>query len=147
VGELAGRNVVNYAKNLDRHELLAAVWAAEFARAIGGPMQSELAKSAVVQRGLAEHAAASADRAVAALRLLLDVQFRRASYDDLDDCYMPWGEFVDCCRSNAFTDDDGHGELATDDHHVSNIRVYPSEAIGDGYVRPDWATHVVWYNK
>jgi hypothetical protein len=125
-------------------EVEKAVWAAEFTRALHG----ERAQSAAIQRRLAESAAESADRAVDALRLRVDVEFRLAHKDDLDDCYMAWADFVDACRAGGFTDDDGHGELATDDRHVSNIRIYPNEAIrGDNYSRPDWATHVIWYNK
>lgn len=62
------------------------------------------------------------------------------------DCYMTWAEFVGTCYG-GLTDDDGHGELATDDDQISNVRVYPSDALSKHYDRPDWATHVCWYNK
>lgn len=65
-----------------------------------------------------------------------------ANPDDL----MTWEEFMDCVESGFFIDYDGHGELATSDS-VSDVRVYPSEAGRPDYKRPDWATHVVWYNR
>ena len=139
---------MNYAKELDRRELVLAVWAAEFTRALNGVAPHDATPhDATILRRLAESAAKSADRAVEALRLLVDVKFRLAEPDELESCYMPWEEFVSCCETNALTDDDGHGELATTDHHVSNVRIHPRDAINEGYVRPDWATHVCWYNK
>lgn len=137
---------INYAKELDRRELVLAVWAAEFTRALGGKTFATSHDAFLLSR-LAEDAAKSADRAVEALRLLIDVQFRLADPDELESCYMPWEEFVSCCETNTLTDDDGHGELATKDHHVSNVRIFPGDAIDKNYVRPDWATHVCWYNK
>jgi len=135
--------VINYAKELNRRELVLAVWAAEFTRALSGVAPHD----APILRRLAENAAKSADRAVEALRLLIDVKFRLAEPDELESCYMPWKEFVSCCETNAFTSDDGFGELATTDHHVSDVRVHPRDALDESYVRPDWATHVCWYNK
>lgn len=136
---------MSLAKQLDRKELVLAVWAAEFTRALGSPYAE--AHDAAILRSRAEDAARSADRAVEALRLLVDVEFRLASTDELRDCYMTWEEFVYGCESTALTDYDGFGELATADHHVSNVRVDPSDALDESYVRPDWATHVAWYNK
>ncbi len=134
------------APQLDRRDLIHAVWAAEFTRALGGTQQAELAKSAAILRLMAARAANSADRAVEALRLYVDVEFELASYDELE-CYVPWDEFVASSRSGTIVDDDGHGELATDDHHVANVRVLPSDALDPSYVRPDWATHVIWYKS
>lgn len=138
---------MKYAKEFDRKDLVLAVWAAEFTRALGGKTFATSRDGALLSR-LAENAAQSADRAVEALRLLIDVEFQLIPTKEMvNGCYMPWEEFVACCESNAFTNDDGFGELATTDHHVSNIRVYPSDALDKNYVRPDWATHVNWYNK
>lgn len=140
-------------KQFDRHELVLAVWAAEFTRALGSvpvmgdPQASGFRTTAPILRLLAKRAADSADRMVEALRLLTEVDFRIASYDELDDQYMTWEKFVACCQSGSLTDYDGHGELATDDHHVSNVRVGPGDVLREGYVRPDWATHVCWYNR
>lgn len=128
-------------KEFDRQNLILSVWSAEFARSLGGIAS---AGSPVLLRLLAERAAASADRAVEAIRLLLDVEFRLASHDELERCYMPWEKFVDACRNVTVMD--GYGELATDDY-VSNIRVYPVVVVDPGYVRPSWATHVCWYSK
>jgi hypothetical protein len=67
---------VNYAKQLDRRELVLAVWSAEFTRTLGGlgglGGHSELVDHAVHLRRCAERAAASADRAVEALRFLVE---------------------------------------------------------------------------
>ena len=132
-------------KELDRQSLILAVWSAEFTRALDGTANA--VGSPVVLRNLAERAAESADRAIEAIRILLDVEFRLASYDELERCYMPWEKFVDACRNNLLTGEDGYGELATDDYYVSNIRVYPVVAVDPNHVRPRWATHVLWYNK
>jgi hypothetical protein len=139
---------VSYAKQLTP-ELMLVVWSAEFVRALNGAQS----KSGVAQQHFAEQAAERADRAVEALRLLVDVKFRRAEDDDLG--RMTWDNFVGCCRSGELTDDDGHGELATvsrdlegrEQLHVSNVSVYPGDAIDKSYAAPDWATHVVWYSK
>jgi hypothetical protein len=144
---------VNYAKHLNRHELVLAVWAAEFTRSLGSvpvmenPQTASFPTTAPILRLLAQRAASSADRMVEALRLLIDVEFRLASYDELDDCYLTWDKFIACCQGGALTDAHGHGELATEDHHVSNVRIVPSEALSESYVRPDWATHVRWYDR
>jgi hypothetical protein len=139
---------VNYAKELDRRDLILAIWAAEFTRTIGGlgglGGRSPLVNDVMHLRRCAELAAASADRAVEALRLLVDVEFTPP--DANDDCHLTWDDFITSCRATAFTDDDGHGALATADR-VSNIRVCPSDAMSERFVRPDWATHVYWYNK
>jgi len=138
--------VKNFAKQLDRRALLTSVWAAEFTRTLGGNAQSD-ALSPVIQRHLAEVAAESADRAVEVLRLLFEVEFRLASGDELNDRFMTWEKFIACCHGGALTDDHGHGELATDDHHISNVRIHPGNALHHSYIRPDWATHVRWYDN
>lgn len=65
-----------------------------------------------------------------------------ADPDDL----MTWQEFMDAVEGGFFIDYDGYGELATADS-VSDVRVYPSEAGHPSYRRPEWATHVCWYNR
>lgn len=136
---------MKYAKELDRRDLVLAVWAAEFTRSLGG---APLSRDVTLLRRCTEQAAESADRAVEALRLLIDVEFQLIPAKEIaNGCYMPWAKFVACCESNGITDDDGFGELATTDHHVSNLRVHPRDALDKNYVRPDWATHINWYNK
>lgn len=66
--------------------------------------------------------------------------------EDGGDCHMTWEEFRLACLNNAFTDYDGIGDLATASE-VSDISVYPSEVVMEGYEKPKWATHIVWYNK
>jgi len=139
------RMAVSYAKELDRKELVLAVWAAEFARHMNGG--AEAIVEGPILRLMTENAAKSADRLVEALRLLIEVKFSPITENERNDCYMTWEAFVATCESGGFIDDDGFGELATADHHVSNVRVHPSGALDQSYTRPDWATHVCWYNK
>lgn len=61
-----------------------------------------------------------------------------------DDEVMTMKEFIDDIKSHNLIDYDGHGYFAKEDN-VSNIKVIPSDYLFKGF--PDWATHVVWYNK
>ena len=135
----------DFLKQSDRREILIAIWSAEFVRHLDG--KAELAESPVVLQRLAARAANCADRTIDALRLLVEVEFRFLSGAEIDRHSMTWGGFVAGCRGNTLRDSDGYGELATADHHVSNLRIEPSGTFGARYVRPDWATHVCWYNK
>jgi hypothetical protein len=63
------------AKQLDRRELVLAVWSAEFARALDKTTLSAT-HDVPLQRRLAEEAAKSADLAVEALRLLVDDEYK-----------------------------------------------------------------------
>jgi hypothetical protein len=134
----------DFSKHLDRRDLLTAIWAAEFVRHLDG--KAELAESPVVLQRNAERAADCADRTVDALRMLFEVEFRPLTPRELERCYMTWEEFVASCQGNTLRNEDGFGKLATADHHVSNLRVDPSGTFG-AHFRPDWATHVCWYNK
>lgn len=58
--------------------------------------------------------------------------------------HMTWDDFVRCARGGGISDDDGCANLATETH-VSTIDV--SCCNTDSFKRPEWATHVVWYNK
>lgn len=82
-------------------------------------------------------------------------KLRFESHDPECGDLMTWKEFVDGVRTLSITDDDGHGEFATE-HDCSTISVTPGELdeMLDGapdafYPDPPfrWATHVVWYNK
>ena len=53
-------------------------------------------------------------------------------------------EFIENCKARAFIDYDGNGCLASKDK-MSNVRISPSQ-IGTFYW-PEWATHVVWFNR
>lgn len=57
---------------------------------------------------------------------------------------MPLQEFIECVEWGGFIDYDGWGYLATETGK-SDIVIYPSEV--EGYVLPEWCTHVLWYNK
>lgn len=59
--------------------------------------------------------------------------------------HMPWATFVDYCGAGTFVDSDGFAELAMAEA-VSEVSVSP-DMIRAGYIPPDWATHVVWYNR
>lgn len=67
-------------------------------------------------------------------------------FPDDDDYFMTWKEFVESCYAGHFVDSDGYGELATIDHQVSDVRIDPSDA-RDGFLKPEWCTHVCWYNR
>jgi hypothetical protein len=62
---------------------------------------------------------------------------------DKNDAHMTWSEFVGGVISGGLTDDDGHGVYATATHR-SKITVVPSQV---NLKRPEWATHVLWFNK
>jgi len=88
------------------------------------------------------------------VRWLKDEPLRKtvkfADIDPEDGCLMTRDEFVLGVGSNAFTDDDGFGELATE-NQVSDEEIHPSWLVRpegeSGFNWPDWATHVLWYNK
>lgn len=61
-----------------------------------------------------------------------------------DDEHMTRAEFLAATECNALTDYDGYGHLATATT-VSRIVIEASQA--HFYRWPEWATHVVWYNK
>lgn len=86
----------------------------------------------------------------AVITRLVALGFEFAKFEKIDAdeelCLMTWDDFVQSCQSNAFIDDDGFGELATATH-VSDVSVSPSQAVCSDYNRPQWATHVSWYNK
>lgn len=60
--------------------------------------------------------------------------------------HMTWETFVECVECGGFTDDDGSGDLATETQ-IGNQGISPSDIRRPDFVRPKWATHVVWYNK
>jgi hypothetical protein len=53
-------------------------------------------------------------------------------------------DFLQYADGGDFSDDDGCADLATATH-VSNISVSCCGA--KDFKKPEWATHVVWYNK
>ena len=58
--------------------------------------------------------------------------------------HMTLQEWKEACDCGGFIDYDGHGDFATVDK-CSNFQISPSER---NLVKiPEWATHVVWYNK
>ena len=58
--------------------------------------------------------------------------------------HMTWQAFLECVESKVFLDYDGHGDLATATQ-CSNRTISPSQV--KDFKKPDWCTHVVWYNK
>lgn len=61
-------------------------------------------------------------------------------YGDL----MPLEKYLEHVRLRLFIDYDGFADLATETT-CSNWSISPSNSLG--YNFPEWATHVVWYNK
>ena len=58
--------------------------------------------------------------------------------------HMTRDEWLGAVKFGGFIDYDGYGELATI-NQVSNIMIVPSKA--KSYKFPEWATHIVWYNR
>ncbi len=61
------------------------------------------------------------------------------------DC-MTMAKWIVCVRSGGFIDYDGFGELASE-NQVSDLQVSPSDITALKLPMPDWATHVIWYNR
>lgn len=59
---------------------------------------------------------------------------------------MTLEHWVECVNSGGFIDYDGHGYLS-DGTRQSNIIVQPSDVTKKKMQFPDWATHVIWFNK
>lgn len=69
----------------------------------------------------------------------------------VDDPHLPvysLEEFGECVENGEYVDDDGFGEWAIqrgDKIYTSGVVICPSEFhFGE---QPEWATHVVWYNR
>lgn len=54
--------------------------------------------------------------------------------------------WLECVKCTGFIDYDGFGDLS-DGKMVSNIEVKPSDVTKRNMKFPEWATHVVWYNR
>lgn len=64
-----------------------------------------------------------------------------------DGHHMVLEAFLDQVARGILTNEDGFGYWANADN-VSNWKIWPSEVIHQDRGKfPDWATHVVWYNK
>lgn len=61
-----------------------------------------------------------------------------------DGQHMSWEEFEQDVKHGGLIDYDGFAELATATQ-TSNKIIKPSDV--EGLQRPEWATHVVWYNR
>lgn len=59
--------------------------------------------------------------------------------------HMTMARFVLHVESGCFVDSDGFGQLATATGESPEY-VLPSH-VKDGLKPPEWATHVVWYNR
>jgi len=71
---------------------------------------------------------------------------KQASNGDL----MTIEEFVEACQAGGFIDYDGMGDWATATHVVySDITnwIKPSKILSGEQFAPEWATHVLWYNR
>ena len=54
--------------------------------------------------------------------------------------------WLEAVNLGMFIDYDGFGYYATEKEE-SSIMVIPSDVISSSFKSPDWATHVVWYNR
>jgi hypothetical protein len=55
-------------------------------------------------------------------------------------------KFQSACKNGLFIDYDGDGHYATETGMDRTHRVCPSKVLA-GEVAPEWATHVVWFNR
>lgn len=58
--------------------------------------------------------------------------------------YYTIEEFIENCKDDTFTDDEGYGYYATETGK-SDIKIYPSDVI-DNKIRTDFS-HVIWFPK
>ena len=59
-------------------------------------------------------------------------------------------DFIACCLEGGFIDYDGMGNWATATHvddRGFEKWIYPSQITNGTITPPDWATHVLWYNR
>lgn len=77
-----------------------------------------------------------------------EIEERESELRELPDYgdHMTMEQFKSYVESCMFIDYDGSGNLATGDK-CSGISIMPSYFAVEGYEIPEWATHVVWYNK
>ena len=65
-------------------------------------------------------------------------------YGDL----IPLSRFISLCKSGALIGFDGDGEFATADGMPRERNwVFPSTVRREGFKAPEWATHVLWFNR
>jgi hypothetical protein len=61
--------------------------------------------------------------------------------------HMPWANFVAQVMQGSIDDYDGYGHLATAACR-STVVIHPSDLRAPhGYSKPEWATHVVWFDR
>lgn len=66
-------------------------------------------------------------------------------FDELDKkCKMSIGEFRGGVTYNCYNEHDGHGYYANM-NEKSNVLIDFNDILNGK--QPDWATHVIWYNK
>lgn len=86
-----------------------------------------------------------------ATRRQAEIQLKLNKLDDIGsferECLMTISEFKGCVESGALIDFDGFGNWATEEKFESGFDVKPSTFKNSGFSHPDWATHVVWFNK
>jgi len=69
---------------------------------------------------------------------------------DEDDHVMTREEFIGCVECGDFIDYDGFGEFATETEKLDlgqDAWLWPSMLDNPKFKWPEWATHVVWYNR
>jgi len=59
---------------------------------------------------------------------------------------MVIGEWLEAVHKLDLVDYDGYGYWSTEEEK-SNVLVRPSDITARKAVPPEWATHVIWYNK
>jgi len=58
--------------------------------------------------------------------------------------YFTW---VASVKSGCLINYDGFGHWANKEVYEDSITVYPSQFTQGALLKPEWATHIVWYNR
>lgn len=76
--------------------------------------------------------------------MISDVKFKSLQSYEIEDL-IEISEWLADVDNELFIDYDGWGDYVKGDQ-VSNVDAHPSDAI-DRINVPEWATHVLWYNR
>ncbi len=85
-----------------------------------------------------ENKIAEAEKRIAFLKAKRGPELTPLDEDEADECLMTAETFIQEEKDGCLTCDDGSGVWATATHKSD---------ISTGLPRPEWATHVVWYNR
>ena len=78
-------------------------------------------------------------------QIITEPKFTHIIKVTLPSLHMTIDKFRRLVQRGLLNDGDGHGKLATFDSK-SNVMIMPSD-MEDGNKFPEWATHMIWFNK